>query len=126
MQISFKSSGSFDKTEKFLAKIKHPNLLASLEHFGQEGVNILEQATPKESGVTAGSWTYTVVKKRGSYAIYWSNTHLADGMPIALLLQYGHGTGTGGYVQGRDYINPAMQPFFDRMAAEAWKVVNSA
>ena len=124
--IGYKTSGSFDNSERFLKKILNGDIFATLERFGAEGVAALSAATPKDSGETANSWTYEVKRERGSWSIIWGNTNVIDGRPIAILLQYGHGTGTGGFVQGRDYINPAMRPIFDRMANEAWKAVTSA
>lgn len=87
------------------------------------GVNALASATPSESGETASSWYYTIVRRRGYYSVRWSNRHINQGVNIAVILQYGHGTGTGGYVQGRDYINPAIRPIFDQMVNEEWKEV---
>ena len=124
--IGYKTSGSFDNSERFLKKILNGDIFATLERFGAEGVAALSAATPKDSGETANSWTYEVKRERGSWSIIWGNTNVIDGRPIAILLQYGHGTGTDGFVQGRDYINPAMRPIFDRMANEAWKAVTSA
>lgn len=117
------SSGSTDKTEAWLKKLADGVIFDSLSSYGQEGVNALSAATPKDSGLTAGSWTYEIVKDSKSWSIIWGNTNIVDGRPIAILLQHGHGTGTGGYVEGRDYINPVMQPIFDRMTEEGWKVV---
>jgi hypothetical protein len=124
--IEIKSKGSFQTTEKFLKRMDKGDIFASLASYGERGVNALSNATPTRTGQTAGSWTYTVEKKRGLYSIVWHNTHVVDGRPIAILLQYGHATGTGGYVQGRDYINPAIQPIFDQIAADVWKVVTSS
>lgn len=124
--FSIESSGSFDKTISFLTKMQKTDFLRSLERFGQEGVNALAAATPVDSGETANSWYYEIVRDANSYSIIWGNRNVVDGRPIAVLLQYGHGTGTGGYVQGRDYINPALRPIFDRIADEAWKAVTSA
>lgn len=124
--ITVESNGSFDKTERFLRKMSTLDVLAILNRYGEEGVIALSDATPRDTGETAHSWTYETEYKLGEYTIYWRNTHLVDGIPIAILLQYGHGTGTGGYVQGRDYINPAVRPIFDRIAAEVWKVVTSS
>lgn len=123
--IRISTSGSFDNTEAWLRKMASGDVFSALDHFGQEGVSALASATPVDSGLTAGSWTYEIVQDASSYSIIWGNTNMADGRPVAILLQYGHGTGTGGYVQGRDYINPALQPIFDNIAAEAWKVVNA-
>lgn len=124
--IGYKTSGSFDNMERFLNKILHGDIYSTLERFGAEGVAALAGATPQDSGATANSWYYEVKKEKGTWSIIWGNNNVVDGRPIAILIQYGHGTGTGGYVQGRDYINPVMRPIFDRMADEAWKVVTSA
>jgi hypothetical protein len=124
--FGFSTSGSFDKTEAFLKKMASNEIYASLSRYGQLGVNALAAATPKDSGETANSWYYEIVQDRSSWSIIWGNDNVVDGRPIAVLLQYGHGTGTGGYVEGRDYINPALQPIFDQIAAEAWKAVTSA
>ena len=89
------------------------------------GIAALSAATPVDEGKTASAWTYEVVRHRGYFAIHWSNTHVNDGIPVAVLLQYGHGTRNGGYVQGTDYINPALKPIFDQIAADMWKVVTN-
>lgn len=100
--------------------------LKILHRFGREGVTALSQATPYDTGLTSQSWDYEVTTTRDSYVITWTNSNVVNGVPIAIILRYGHGTGTGGYVQGRDYINPAIRPIFDKFADEAWKeVVNS-
>ena len=125
--ISIKSSGDFKKTESFLAKMKEQGrIMAVLERHGREGVAALAAVTPLDSGATASSWGYEVKRESGSYSITWTNSNLAGGAPVAILLQYGHGTGTGGYVAGRDYINPAIRPIFDRIAEQVWKEVTSA
>jgi hypothetical protein len=124
--FSFETAGSTGSTEAWLKKLAAGDMYASLDRYGQEGVNALAAATPVESGATAGAWTYEIVRDSTSYSIIWGNTNVIDGRPIAVLLQYGHGTRTGGYVQGRDYINPALRAVFDRIANEAWKVVTSA
>lgn len=121
--ISFESKGSFDNTESWLRRMLHDDIFASLEGYGQMGVDALRSVTPIDSGITADSWTYEVIRDGKSYSIVWGNTNVVAGTPVAVLLQYGHGTGTGGYYEGRDYINPAIQPIFDRIAAEVWKVV---
>jgi hypothetical protein len=97
----------------------------ALDKFAREGVTALASATPVESGLTSASWNYQIQRSKGSTTITWTNSHVVDGVPIAIILQYGHGTGTGGYVAGRDYINPAMKPIFDRIADSVWKVVKS-
>lgn len=121
--IVITESGNFDKTEKFLKRIVNREIFKSLSKYGQRGVNALAAATPIESGRTASSWSYEVEMGSDSYSIIWSNDHTNQGVNIAVILQYGHGTGTGGYVQGRDYINPAMRPIFDQIAEEAWREV---
>lgn len=124
--ISITVSGSFDNTEKWLRAMSSMDIYSVLDRYGQEGVSALSAATPRDSGETANSWYYEIVKTPTTYSIIWGNTHVEGGRPIAVLIQYGHGTGNGGYVQGRDYINPALRPIFDRIAAEAGKVVTSA
>lgn len=99
--------------------------MKALEKYGQRGVSALASATPVESGLTASSWTYEIVRKPGSISINFNNTNIQNGVPIAVILQLGHGTGTGGWVEGRDYINPAIQPIFDEIVNEAWKEVTS-
>lgn len=101
------------------------DIFNTLERFGAIGVNALAAATPTETGATASSWYYEIKRDGRSYSIIWGNSNVVDGRPIAVLLQYGHGTGTGGYVQGRDYINPALRPIFDQIANEAWRAVTS-
>lgn len=124
--IEFKVGGSTAKTEAWLRKMSKSDIFSSLSRFGQEGVNVLASATPVESGETANAWYYEIVQDGKSWSIIWGNDHVENGRPIAILIQYGHGTGTGGYVVGRDYINPPLKPIFDRMAEEAWKVVTSS
>ncbi|WNN94531.1 hypothetical protein SEA_LEWANDO_28 [Arthrobacter phage Lewando] len=125
-KISFSSSGTFGKTDKFLKTMSRSDKFSQLESLAQQGVKALAAATPKDSGETASLWSVEVTHSRGRYTIHWKNSHVVNGAPIAILLQYGHGTGTGGYVAGRDYINPAIKPIFDRIADRAWKVVTSA
>lgn len=120
------SGGSFDKTDRFLRRLSKLDVLGILNNYGQQGVNALSNATPIRTGLTSQSWSYKVEYKFGRYSISWHNSHVEDGKPIAILLQYGHGTGTGGYVQGVDYINPAVKPIFDKIAEEVWKVVTTA
>lgn len=124
--ITISSHGSFENTEKFLKRMSDKSIFDSLSRYGEEGVQALAEATPKDSGDTARSWTYEIERTSTSYAIIWSNTNVVDGVPIAVLIQVGHGTGTGGYVSGRDYINPALRPVFDRIAASVWKEVTAA
>ena len=121
--ITFRHQGNFSKTEKFLKKASKADISSILHKYGRKGVDALAAATPVDSGLTASSWDYEVSMSRGSYTITWSNSHINKGVPIAIILQYGHGTGTGGWVQGRDYINPAIQPIFDEIADSAWREV---
>jgi hypothetical protein len=122
--ISFTQKGNFEKTSAYLTRMQNINgKLAVLSKYGEIGAAALAAATPTDSGLTASSWTYEVVQRRGYFSIRWKNTHVEDGRPIAIMLQYGHGTGTGGYVQGRDFINPAIRPIFEQIKAEARKVV---
>lgn len=123
--ISFEARGDFSKTETWLRKLMNNDLRSILERGGKLGVAALSAGTPVESGVTAASWSYSVSGSRGSYEIVWTNSNVNDGVNIAVILQYGHGTGTGGYVRGRDYINPEMRPVFDKIAEDAWKAVIS-
>lgn len=123
MDISFSVKGTWDKTEQFLKKAQENRALSVLDKYGPMGVQALSAATPVEDGETAGSWTYEIVNRRGYYAIHWRNTNMEDGIPIAVLIQYGHGTKNGGYVQGRDYIMPAIRPIFDQMVNEMWREV---
>lgn len=124
--IRIKTSGSFQNTEQFLKKMSKGDIFDSLNKYGRRGVDALASATPFESGLTAASWEFEVTRLGAAYRITWSNTHIVNGTNIAIILQYGHGTGTGGYVAGRDYINPAIQPIFDAIADDVWKEVTSA
>lgn len=121
--ISFKSSGSTKNLESFLNSKKRMDLRSVLNRYGQDGVRALESNTPKESGLAATSWDYSIETTRTGFSITWTNSDTESGFPVALMLQYGYATGTGGYVQGRDYINPAMRPVFDRIADQLWKEV---
>lgn len=124
--ITLTSSGSFKNTEKFLNAMKKQNFRRMVDGLAKKGVEALRQATPVDEGVTAASWGYEVRYNRAGLSIVWTNSHQNKGAPIAILLQYGHGTGTGGYVAGRDYINPAIRPIFDEIADTIWKAVTSA
>ena len=126
MRVNFEVSGGFTKTERFLNRMKRREYLNVLDEFGRDGVQALRNATPVDSGATAEAWDYEIKRTRNYTEIVWTNSNINDGVPIAVILQYGHGTGTGGYVQGRDYINPAIRPVFDKIAKKAWKVVTSA
>lgn len=125
--ISFSVSGNTNRTSTFLRKMQQQSALYSgLDSLAQQGVAALTVATPVDSGLTANSWTYEIEIKNGSVTITWLNTNTVNGVNVAVILQYGHGTGTGGYVAGYDYINPALRPIFDRLADEVWKRVTSA
>ena len=121
--ISFRHKGDFSKTMRYFERVKEAARLGILDKYGNEGVAALASATPTESGTTANSWYYKIERSRGSATIAFFNSNANKGVPIAIILQYGHGTGTGGWVEGRDYINPAIQPIFDRIADEAWREV---
>lgn len=124
--ISFAVSGSYAKTKAFLDRLSRIKFAAIIASCGQEGVAALASATPLESGLAASSWNYHVEQSGQSVTITWTNSDVENGFPVAVMLQYGYGTGTGGYVQGRDYINPAIKPVFDKIANEVWKAVTSA
>ena len=121
--ISFRHKGDFSKLTSYLEKVKNAVRIGDLDKYGREGVAALASATPVDSGLTAASWSYEIVRKQGSVSIVFNNSNIQNGVPIAIILQYGHGTGTGGWVQGRDYINPAIQPIFDKIANDAWREV---
>lgn len=121
--IRFRHKGDFSKLTNFLERAKEVVHLGNLDKYGREGVAALASATPVDSGLTANSWYYEISNKNGSVTISFFNSNIQNGVPIAIILQYGHGTGTGGWVQGRDYINPAIRPIFDKIADEAWKEV---
>ena len=121
--ISFRQKGDFSKLSRYFERVKEAAKIGVLDKYGQEGVAALASATPVDSGQTANSWYYEIKRQNGSVSIIFNNSHVNKGVPIAIILQYGHGTGTGGWVQGRDYINPAIRPIFDRIAEDAWKEV---
>ena len=121
--ISFRQKGDFSKLNRYLEKVKASARLSILDKYGREGVAALASATPIDSGETANSWFYEISHDSGSATITFCNSHMNQGVPIAIILQYGHGTGTGGWVEGRDYINPAIQPIFDKIVEEAWREV---
>ena len=121
--ISFRQKGDFSKLTNFLERAKETIKIGDLDKFGKQGVAALASATPKDSGVTAQSWNYEIESKNGSVTISFNNSNIQNGVPIAIILQYGHGTRNGGWVEGRDYINPAIQPIFDKIADNAWREV---
>ncbi len=121
--ISFKQTGNFSKLTKFLERVKETVRLGNLDKYGKEGVTALSSATPIDSGKTAKSWYYKITNKNGVVSISFYNSNIQNGVNIAVILQYGHGTGNGGWIQGRDYINPVIRPVFDKILEEAWKEV---
>lgn len=123
--IHFKHSGNFNKTERFLKKSSELNFRNLLESYAQKGVNALAKATPTRSGKTAASWNYEIEESKNSIVIHWNNDNINKGVNIAVIIQYGHGTNNGGYVQGIDYINPALAPIFEEIADGIWKEVTS-
>lgn len=123
--VTFRHKGDFAKTTKFLERAKEGVRITTLDKYGRAGVDALAFATPVDTGLTAKSWSYKITQSRGVAKITFTNSNIQNGVPIAIILQYGHGTGTGGWVEGRDYINPAVQPVFDRLADDAWKEVTT-
>lgn len=123
--IVIKHSGNFDNTEKFLKRSSHLHIQSILDKYGKLGVDALAKATPVDTGKTAYSWSFETHISKGSFAITWNNSNVNQGVPIAIILQYGHGTRNGGYVQGRDYINPAIGPIFDAIVNDIWKEVTA-
>ena len=121
--ITFKQKGDFSKLTSYLERVKTVAHAGVLDKYGKLGVQALSKATPVDSGLTANSWYYEIENKRGIAKISFNNSNIQNGVPIAIVLQLGHGTGTGGWVEGRDYINPAIQPLFDSLTEEAWKEV---
>lgn len=126
MPITFESKGSFKNTERFLNRMGKLDIRSTLEKYGAKGAAALRANTPVRSGQTAASWGYEVTKDAGGWTITWTNSDIENGFPVAIMLQYGHATGTGGWVQGYDYINPALKPIFDQISDDVWRVVKSA
>ena len=124
--VKEKKKGDFSKMEKFLNTISKKLYYRNLQKYAEQGVAALASATPIDSGTTANSWDYEIRQTKNSVSIYWTNSNVNKGVPIAVIIQYGHGTRNGGYVQGRDYINPAMRPIFDKIAENVWKEVTSS
>lgn len=118
--ITFRHKGNFANTNRYFNKLKNLTYKNKLEAYGKAGVAALASATPIESGETAAAWFYEIEEANNRTVIRFCNSHINKGVPIAIILQYGHGTGTGGWVEGRDYINPAIQPIFDQLANDAW------
>lgn len=124
--IRFKTRGDFKKTRKFLKNLDEKDWYSILNLYGEYGVAALASNTPVDTGKTSQSWSYTVEKRRDGYTIHWKNSNVQNGANIALLIQYGHGTRNGGYVQGLDYINPAIRPVFREMVGDIWEEVQNS
>lgn len=124
--IKVNVKGSFKRTERFLKTDRKSKILKILKEYGEKGVQALYEATPKRTGLTAESWNYEIWQDRDVYSVFWTNSNIQNGIRIAVILDLGHATGSGGYVEGRDYIHPAIQPVFDTIAGEAWKEVKNA
>lgn len=123
--IVLSSKGDFSKATRYFERLKETAKLGVLDKYGREGVAALSSATPIETGLTANSWTYKIQLSESSASIEFHNSNINNGVPIAIILQYGHGTGTGGWVEGRDYINPAIRPVFDKIVEDLWKEVTN-
>lgn len=123
--LQLSSRGDFNTLEHYLEKSLGRDYMSVLHKYGQLGVQALSAATPVRTGKTASSWSYKIEESKGSLSIIWTNSNVNKGVNIAVILQYGHGTRNGGYVVGRDYINPAIQPIIDDLAEAAWKEVTS-
>lgn len=123
MGVVFRHKGDLKETKEFLNRMKRADFYKHVDNLAREGVQALSSSTPMDSGITSVSWGYEIHNSGGSLEIIWTNANINDGVPIAIILQYGHGTGTGGYVEGRDYINPAIKPIFDKIADDVWKEV---
>jgi len=124
--ITFTSKGDFKNTERFLKRMAKADFAKTLRGVAQRGVQALSAATPADSGLTANSWGYEIKRSRSSFQINWTNSHVVNGFPVVIGIQYGHGTGTGGYVRGRDFINPTMRPIFEQILADLWTEVTTA
>jgi len=123
--ITFEQKGDFKKTYKYFNKLRSQTIFNMLDQYGKEGLSLLARNTPRDTGRTAESWTYQVTVEKGGSSIVWSNSNVQNGVSIAVILQYGHATKNGGWVEGKDYINPALQPLFDEIVDKAWKEVTS-
>lgn len=121
--FSLSSSGDYSRLEKYLKSLADGDMYSNLDRYGRKGVAALASATPTDTGRTANSWDYRVISSKTKPGIEWFNNNVVGGSPIAILIQYGHGTGTGGYVHGRDYINPAIRPVFDEIVDDIWRQV---
>lgn len=121
--IFFKQSGNFNNTEEFIKRVQNLDVESILRRYGQMGVDALSAATPVDSSLTANSWSYDIISNKKGVSISWTNSNVVDGVPVVILLQYGHGTGNGGYVRGKDFINPAIRPVFRTIADAIWREV---
>ena len=121
--IHIRQKGDFSKLTRYLEKAKNNSRVGDLDKYGRAGVSALASATPVDSGLTASSWYYEIKRDGDTISITFANSNIQNGVPIAIILQYGHGTRNGGWVEGRDYINPAIQPIFDQIADSAWREV---
>lgn len=121
--ISVRQTGNFDNLERFLKRDRDAEIKKVMERYGETGIASLAAATPVKSGETASSWYYKISGSDGAYTISWHNSHMAGNVPLAILIQYGHATGNGGYVQGRDFINPAIRPILDEIARDSWREI---
>lgn len=125
MSLSYKVSGSFKNLEDFLAHGAKVDIKSIMASHGAEGVRVLSEATPQDSGRAASSWGYKVTKKGAIYSIVWTNDDVEDGFPVVIMIQLGHATGTGGWVEGIDFINPAIRPIFEMIADKILKAVTN-
>lgn len=125
MSIRFTQRGDFSRTQKYLLKLKSKDYRPILEKYANQGLTALQSSTPKDTGETANAWTYRIISNRSRFGIQWFNNHTNDGIPIIILLQYGHGTSGGLFVEGRDFINPVMRPLFEKISEDIWKEVTS-
>lgn len=123
--IRLTSKGNFEPTRGFLNRLLKHNIFSTLDTYGRMGVEALSNATPVATGLSSQSWGYRIIKHHSNIRIEWYNTNVVNGTPVVILIQYGHGTGTGGYVQGRDFINPVVRPLFDKIADDMWKKVTA-
>ena len=123
MRVTFRQRGDLSKTERFLRNAQAAIKFRNLETYAEQGLTALQNSTPYETGETARCWYYTIERTSNSVSVIYKNSNIQNGVQIAVILQYGHGTGTGGYVEGRDYINPAVRPVFDKLADDIWEEV---
>jgi len=124
--ITFEHKGDFRNTDRFLKRMSKFDFANVLKNVAQKGVQALSAATPVDSGLASISWGYEIKRSRGSFEIVWTNSDIENGFPVVIGIQYGHGTGTGGYVRGQDFINPVMRPIFEQILADLWTEVTTA